>query len=101
MATLISASINLSKLDKTKIVRGKDGSQYYDLTISVNDTKNDYGQDVSIYDKQSKEQREAKEKKTFLGNGKIFWSSRPTEQNSPQPNQNTKSQADETDNLQF
>jgi hypothetical protein len=101
MATLISASINLSKLDKTKIVRGKDGSQYYDLTISVNDTKNDYGQDVSIYDKQSKEQREAKEKKTFLGNGKIFWSSRPTEQNSPQPNQNTKSQADETDNLPF
>lgn len=101
MATLISASINLSKLDKTKIVRGKDGSQYYDLTISVNDTKNDYGQDVSIYDKQSKEQREAKEKKTFLGNGKIFWSSRPTEQNSPQPNQNTKSQADETDNLSF
>lgn len=101
MATLISASINLSKLDKTKIVRGKDGSQYYDLTISVNDTKNDYGQDVSIYDKQSKEQREAKEKKTFLGNGKIFWSSRPTDQNSPQPNQNTKSQADETDNLPF
>lgn len=100
MATLISASINLSKLDKTKIVRGKDGSQYYDLTISVNDTKNDYGQDVSIYDKQSKEQREAKEKKTFLGNGKIFWSSRPTEQNSPQPNQQQASQ-DETDNLPF
>ena len=97
MATLISASINLSKLDKTKIVRGKDGSQYYDLTISVNDTKNDYGQDVSIYDKQSKEQREAKEKKKFIGNGKVFWSSRPTEQNSPQPNQDNQLQADESD----
>lgn len=96
MAQLISASINLSKIDKTKIVRGKDGAQYYDITISVNDSKNDYGQDVSIYEKQTKDQQQAKEKKNFLGNGKIFWSSRPTEQNSPQPNQQQAPQ-DESD----
>ena len=32
MATLISASINLSKIDKEKIIKGKDGAQYYDIT---------------------------------------------------------------------
>jgi len=96
MATLISASINLSKIDKEKIIKGKDGAQYYDITISVNDSKNDYGQDVSIYEKQTKYQQQAKEKKNFLGNGKIFWSSRPTGQNSPQPNQQQAPQ-DESD----
>lgn len=100
MATLISASINLSKIDKTKIVKGKDGAQYYDVTISVKDTKNDYGQDVSIYEKQTKEQSQAKDKKNFLGNGKVFWSS--TTQSQPhqqQPAQNSQQQpqADESD----
>lgn len=73
MARLISASINLSKIDKSKITVSKNGDSYYNITISVNDNPNDYGQDVSIYDSQSKEQREAKEPKKFLGNGKTFW----------------------------
>mgnify|MGYP000861206418 FL=1 len=99
MGQLISASINLSKIDKTKIVKGKDGSQYYDVTISVNDTKNDYGQDVSIYDKQSKEQMQAKEKKNFLGNGKVFWSSvaKPQQQAPHRQNDNF----DDSENLPF
>jgi outer membrane lipoprotein-sorting protein len=75
---IISASIDLNKIDKTLIVPGKDGAKYYNLDIIVSDTKNTYGQDVSISDKQTKEQREAKAKKKFIGNGKTVWSSEPT-----------------------
>lgn len=73
MAKLISADIDLSKIDKTRIREGKSGQKYYDITISINDKKNDHGQDVSIMEAQTKAEREAGEKKKYLGNGKTFW----------------------------
>lgn len=79
---IISASIDLNKIDKTKIVEGKNGAKYYNLSIIVNDTANQYGQDVSIAQEQSKEQREAKTPRLYLGNGKTVWSSKGKEDNS-------------------
>lgn len=70
---IISASIDLSKIDKSKIIPGKQGAKYYNLDIIVSDEKNKYGQDTSISDKQSKEEREAKAKRNYLGNGKTVW----------------------------
>lgn len=72
MATIIAASIDLSKIDKTKIVEGKNGGKYFNITIAVNDESR-YGNNVSISTGQSKEEREAKEAKTYLGNGKVVW----------------------------
>jgi arginine deiminase len=43
------------------------------LTISISDDVNTYGQNVSSYVSQSKEQREAKANKFYVGNGKVFW----------------------------
>lgn len=43
------------------------------LTISIGDEANDYGQNVSAYVSQSKEDREAKKKRYYVGNGKTFW----------------------------
>ena len=43
------------------------------ITISLNDESNDYGQNVSAFIAQTKEQREAKEKPYYIGNGKVFW----------------------------
>jgi hypothetical protein len=43
------------------------------LTISISDDVNNYGQNVSSYVSQSKEQREAKANKFYVGNGKVFW----------------------------
>ena len=74
MSKLISASIDLSKIDKSKIVE-KNGAKYYNITISLNDEKDKYGNDCDIMQEQTKEERLAKEKKVYLGNGKIFWSS--------------------------
>src|ERR1017187_4634042 len=76
MASILSCSINLSKIDKSKIVLGKDGiTKYFNFDIIVNDDFDKYNNNVQITDKQTKEQREAKEKKNFLGNGRVVWSS--------------------------
>lgn len=50
----------------------KDGS-YKNYTIAINDETNTFGQNVSMYEEQTKEQRDAKEKKKYIGNGKVFW----------------------------
>lgn len=72
MSTLINASIRVDKLPKEKFVKGKDGAVYYNFTISVNDDTR-YGNNVGISDSQTKEEREAKKPKLWLGNGKVFW----------------------------
>lgn len=78
MSKIIGASIDLSKLKNAPIVKGKNGAEYVNITIMVNDQPNEWGKDVSISLEQSKEQREAKEKKVFVGNGKtIFDSDKP------------------------
>lgn len=74
MAKLINASINLSLIDKTKIIEGKKG-KYINVTISINDEVDQYDNDTSIYIAQSKEEREAKQDRIYLGNGRTFWSS--------------------------
>ena len=74
MAQLISASIDVSKISKDKLVKGEKGT-YLNITISINDEVDQYGNQAGIYESQSKEEREAKEKKNYLGNGKIAWSS--------------------------
>lgn len=71
MSALINVSIDVTKLPKEKFVVGKKGT-YYNFTLSVNDDSR-YGNNVAVYDAQSKEEREAKKAKDFLGNGSVFW----------------------------
>jgi hypothetical protein len=77
MASIISCSIDVSKIDKSKLVGGKNGAKYFNFDITVNDNADQYGNHAAISNKQTKEQRQAKEKKTYLGNGKIVWQSAP------------------------
>ena len=44
------------------------------LTLSINDEEDHYGNNVSLWQSQTKEEREAKENRLFLGNGKSLWS---------------------------
>ena len=73
MSALINLSLRVDKLPKEKFVSGKDGAVYYNFTIGVNDESNQYGQNVSATDSQTKEEREAKKPKTYLGNGNVVW----------------------------
>ena len=73
MSALINLSLRVDKLPKEKFVSGKDGAVYYNFTIGVNDESNQWGQNVSATDSQTKEEREAKKPKSYLGNGNVFW----------------------------
>ena len=79
MAQLLSVSLDLSKIDKSKIVDGKNGGKYLNLTISVNDQDDNFGNNVSVWSSQSKEEREAKANRLFLGNGRKIWENNESE----------------------
>lgn len=53
-------------------IKQNDGS-YKNYTVSLNDETNGYGQNVSVWESQSKEQQAAKEQRNFVGNGKVVW----------------------------
>ena len=56
----------------TVSIKTKEGV-YKNYTLSINDDTNEYGQNITMYEEQTKEQREAKVKRVYIGNGKIFW----------------------------
>lgn len=60
----------LDVLLKTLNSKGEKG---VNLTVSINDESDDYGQNVSAYVSQSKEDREAKKKRYYVGNGNVYW----------------------------
>tara|TARA_R110000803_G_scaffold37663_2_gene81264 strand:- start:117 stop:434 length:318 start_codon:yes stop_codon:yes gene_type:complete len=72
MASIINASINLNHIDKSKIIEGKKG-KYLPISISINDEVDQFGNQGPITIAQSKEERDAKVAKTYLGNVKIVW----------------------------
>lgn len=85
MAQIISVSIDLNKLDKSRIVEGKNGAKYYNFTINVNDEKDQYGNDASVTISQTAEERQEKAQRTFVGNGRVVWSNNSSQQNTTQP----------------
>jgi hypothetical protein len=72
MSSLINFNLNVAKLPKEKFVAGKDGAVYVNLTMAVNDETR-YGNNTSVYVAQSKEEREAKKQRQYIGNGKVLW----------------------------
>ena len=71
MASIINASINLDKITKEKIYQGKKG-KYLNLTFALNEETR-HGNNVSISESLTKEEREAGAEKNYLGNGKVVW----------------------------
>lgn len=74
MAQLFSASLDVSKISKDKLVKGEKGT-YLNITVSINDEEDNYGNVLTITESQTKEERESKAKKNYLANGKLVWSS--------------------------
>ncbi len=73
MASIIKTSINLNNIDKTKIINGKKG-KYLPIVITLNDEVDQFGNQGPVIIEQSKEEREAKAEKVYLGNVKVVWS---------------------------
>ena len=72
MAGIIKTSINLSAIPKDKIIEGKKG-KYLPITITVNDEVDQFGNQGPVIVSQTKEEREAKTEKTYLGNAQVVW----------------------------
>jgi hypothetical protein len=73
MAKILNVSINVDKITKSKLIKGKKGT-YLSLNIAVNDEKDQFENDCSVWENQSKEERDSKTLKNYLGNGKVIWS---------------------------
>jgi len=72
MAGIIKTSINLSNIPKDKIIEGKKG-KYIPITITVNDEVDQFGNQGPVIVSQTKEERDAKMEKTYLGNAQVVW----------------------------
>jgi hypothetical protein len=72
MSSIVSASIDLTKIEESKVIE-KNGKRWLNLTISINDTTDTYGNNASVSINQSVEERTAKAPKTYLGNAKVIW----------------------------
>ena len=69
MAHLISLSIDATKITKSRMKNGK----YVNLTINIADETDQYGNSVSAWEAQTKEERDAKGKRNYLGNGRVLF----------------------------
>lgn len=80
MALILKTSINLSEIPKDKIIDGKKG-KYLPITITINNEKDQFGNDGPVIVEQSMEERQSKAQKVYLGNAKVVW----TDGSVPQP----------------
>ena len=71
MATIINASIDVTKIPKESLIKGKKGT-YANVTVFINDETR-FGNNASIAMSMSKEQREAGQEKVWLGNGRVVF----------------------------
>ena len=90
MASIIKTSINLNNIPKDKIFVGKKG-KYLPITITINDDLDQFGNQGPVVVEQTKEERDAKAPKTYLGNVKVVWTNgnnvepAPRDNGAPQP----------------
>jgi hypothetical protein len=72
MANLAKGSIDVLKIPKEKLIDGKKG-KYLNIVIGLNNEVDSYGNQGSVYVEQSKDERDAKAPKVYLGNIKVIW----------------------------
>lgn len=98
MSTLASLYIKAEVLRTMADVVQKRGEKGLELTISISDESNQYGQNLSAYVSQSKEEREAKKQKFYAGNGNVFYTDGKISKG-VKPDQNTNTPPPPVDNM--
>ena len=92
-------NICLSDIDKTKIFTAKNGKKYLSVVVTERREADQYGNDLVVYVSQSKDERDNKSPKNYVGSGKTYGEkptmAQPQEAPQPQP------QDEETDDLPF
>ncbi len=71
---IAKANLKLSDIPKEKIYTSeKTGKQYLGVTIVINEDLNEFGKQGPVFVDQSKEEREAKEPKQYLGDVDVVY----------------------------
>lgn len=84
MSIGVNIKIDVTKIDKELLVKGKKGT-YLDATVFINpDEADQYGNHGMVTQAVSKEAREAGEKGNILGNAKVFWQDSGIKRDQPQ-----------------
>ena len=97
-------NICLSDIDKSKIFTAKNGKKYLSVVVTERKEVDQYGNDLVVYVSQSKDERDNKAQKNYIGNGKTYQPfSRQQEDvdDRPQPSSMTQPQDEETEDLPF
>lgn len=100
MSRMFFAKIDVSKINKEKLYKGKKGT-YLDLTIFLNDEPDQYGNDMSIQQSLSKEERENGAEKIYLGNGKAYGKNETTQKTQSANTSQADSFQDDNDDMPF
>jgi hypothetical protein len=69
---IISGSIDLTAVDKSKLIEGKNGKKYLNITMMVQN-QSAYGNNVWVTQTISKQERDDKVKPITLGNAAVKW----------------------------
>lgn len=80
---MIVLKLNVAKLDKKRFFAGKNGAIYCDLVLFENDEPDQFGNDFSVKQSQTKEERASGEKLPYVGNAKTIGTSRPSRPSEP------------------
>lgn len=67
---MINLGICLSDIPKERIVTAKNGKKYLNVTVDERRAVSQYGETHTVYISQSKEEREARAEKIYVGGGK-------------------------------
>lgn len=101
MGKIISCSICVNDIPQECMTIASNGKKYLNFVVDEKLETDQYGKTHSVYIQQSKEQREAKESKIYIGNGKefVFGSTpeNPTNSNEPSRDAQKAGFADGTD----
>ncbi len=102
MSKMYYGSIDLNKVDKTKIIKKdkngnpfENGAKYLNVVVWINDEVDQYGNSASIQESISKEERESGVKATYIGNLKT--NTQQQSNNNQTSNQSSQPQANEDD----
>ena len=72
MAEFITGSICVSDIPKSAIKKADNGKLYINIVIAERREEGKYGETHTIYMSQSREERDAKMEKCYIGNGKAY-----------------------------
>ena len=97
---MIVLNICVSDLPKDKIIKGRNGKKYINLVLDERREVSQFGETHTITLSQSKEEREAKAPKVFVGGGKEYVFEK-REQPKAQPQPARQSGGNEIDDLPF